>query len=122
MGIAAALSGDSKLAAKYFRQALVVVEPVLTTQTPALDALYTAADAYSGLGDLKLNEARAPGQSVAHRRATWTDARSLYLKSLENWHRIEHPNHSAPNGFDAGDPANVAKNLQLCDVELSRSR
>ena len=29
MGIAAALSGDSKLAAKYFRQALVVVEPVL---------------------------------------------------------------------------------------------
>jgi serine/threonine protein kinase len=122
MGIAAALSGDSRLAANYFHQALAVVEPALSARVPELDALYTAADAYSGLGDLKLKDARIPGQSVAHQRANWADARSSYLKSLENWHRIKHPNHSAPNGFDVGDPANVAKNLQLCDAELARAR
>ena len=61
MGIAAALSGDSRLAANYFHQALAVVEPALSARVPELDALYTAADAYSGLGDLKLKDARIPG-------------------------------------------------------------
>jgi len=47
--------------------------------------------------------------------------RSWYTKSLDTWHRIEHPSHSAPNGFEAGDPVIVAKNLQLCDATLSNA-
>jgi hypothetical protein len=46
-------------------------------------------------------------------------SRVWYLKSLEAWHRIDHPP-VAPAGFDAGDPAKVAKSLQFCDAALAK--
>ena len=121
MGEAASLLGNSKLSAEYFRQVLNFVEPVLLTQKPDPDVLYLAADSYSGLGDHELRKARQSRQSPAEKRESWIQARSWYLKSLDVWHRIEHPRHAAPRGFDVGDPAKVAKSLQLCDAHLSSS-
>jgi hypothetical protein len=45
MGIAAAQSGDAQSAAKYFHDALALVEPALSEPAPSLEALYTAVDA-----------------------------------------------------------------------------
>jgi hypothetical protein len=98
---------------------LDIVEPLLPASAPDLSALYTAADAYSGLGDLRLQEARGAGANAASRRTSWTEARSWYLKSLAAWHRIEHPSHLSPDGFGVGDPARVEKNLQRCEAALS---
>ena len=83
MGIAAAQSGEAR-SAKYFHDALAVVEPALSEPEPNLEALYTAADAYTGLGDLQVKEARKPEQNDAHRKAMWTGARTSYQKSLRD--------------------------------------
>jgi len=120
MGIAAAQSGEAQSAAKYFHDALAVVEPALSEPEPNLEALYAAADAYCGLGDRQVKEARKPEQNDAHRKAMWTGARTSYQKSLEIWHRVAHPEHSSPDGLDVTDPAEVLKRLQICDAALSK--
>jgi serine/threonine protein kinase len=121
MAEAASHTGSSKLAAEYFREVLREVEPELVKQNPDASALYLAADSYSGLGDLELRNARQSRGDRATRRLAWTQARIWYLKSLETWRRVEHPLRVAPSGFDAGDPAKVAKKLQLCETALGNS-
>jgi tetratricopeptide (TPR) repeat protein len=120
MGEAAALLGDSGLAASYFRKALQTVEPFLAEHpTEGNDA---AAGAYSGLGDLATRQAQAPGQPASKSLAAWTEARDGYRKSLDVWARIERlrgPIHPGPGD---GDPAVVRKNLQRCEQALSSSR
>jgi eukaryotic-like serine/threonine-protein kinase len=118
MGEAAARAGDANLAAAYFRQALAAVEPLLSAREPDIAVLYTAADAYSGLGDLQRREAGRADQVGAPRRELWLQARSWYVKSLDTWHRIQSPSRDGPNGFDAGDPAQVAKSLHLSETAL----
>jgi tetratricopeptide (TPR) repeat protein len=122
MAEAASRSGNSKLAAEYFREVLKEVEPELVKQNPDASALYLAADSYSGLGDLELGNARQSRGDRATQRLGWTQARIWYLKSLEAWRRVEHPLRVAPSGFDAGDPATVAKKLQLCEAALGNSK
>jgi tetratricopeptide (TPR) repeat protein len=119
MGEAASHIRNSNLAAEYFHQVLKGVEPELAEQNPDPGVPYLAADSYSGLGDLELREARQPGEPSAKRRERLNQARAWYLKSLEAWHKIEHPLPVAPSGFDAGDPVKVVRNLQLCDAALS---
>jgi len=46
---------------------------------------------------------------------------ALAFKSLETWHKIEHPLPMAPSGIDAGDPAKVTRSLQLCDIALAKN-
>jgi eukaryotic-like serine/threonine-protein kinase len=120
MGEAATRIGNAKLAADYYHQALANVEPLLSTQKPDLAALYTAADAYSGLGDLDLRKATRSGQDRIKQRELWFQARSWYVKSVETWHKIKNPSRDGPNGFDAGDPAQAAKNLHLCEIALAK--
>jgi len=119
---AASRLDNSKLAAEYFQQVLTFVEPALTKQKPDLNILYLAADSFSGLGDLELRKAHRSLKNSAEQRASWTLARSWYLKSLEVWHKIEHPRNSAPKDFDVGDPATVTKNLQQCEANLAASK
>jgi serine/threonine protein kinase len=119
MAEASARKGDAKAAAKYFHEVLNAVEPLVLLQKFDPSALYLAADSYSGLGDLEMQKARQSGGDSARQRDDWIQARGWYLKSLEAWHRIEHPRPVAPNGFDAGDPVKVTRNLQLCDAALS---
>jgi serine/threonine protein kinase len=121
MGIAAAECGNEQSAAKYFHDALAVVEPALSEGAPNLEALYAASDAYAGLGDLQVKEARKPGQNDAHRKAMWIGARASYQKSLEIWHRVAHPEHSSPGDLDVTDPSEVLKRLEICDAALSKS-
>jgi hypothetical protein len=95
MGQVAAQAGHQQAAAEYFHRA----EPLMSSATANLDALYAAADAYSGLGELSMRKAQRTGQAAQRRKANWIEARSSYLPSLNTWHRIEHPNHTAPHSF-----------------------
>ena len=122
MAEAAARDGNIRLAREYFHQALAIVESLFTTSKPSAQGYYTAADSYAGLGDLELKEARQAATRVASQKENLIQARSWYLKSIDAWRRIEHPKLSSANGFDVGDPANVAKKLQMCDAEISKSR
>src|SRR5215472_6861063 len=117
LGEACSKASHDEVASEYFRQALTIAEPLIPAN---LDAIYVAADAHSGLGDLSARKAQRAGQS-ASRRSDWGEARSQYQESLNAWHRIEHPNHTAPNSFQVGDPAIVAKRLRLAESTYSAS-
>jgi serine/threonine protein kinase len=119
MGDAAIAIGNHALAERYFREALAVVEPRAAGSPEDLNALYTAADSYSGIGDIKAGAARR-ARDVGSRRAAWSEARAWYVKSLDTWKRV---GHAASGGdLEAGDPAAVAKKLKLCDMGLSSRR
>jgi serine/threonine protein kinase len=120
MGEAELLAGNRKLAADYFQQSLSVVEPMLSIKQTDLGALYAAADAYAGLGDLKRSEASQPVLTLENRKANWTEAISWYSKSLDTWKRIEHPSRSAPNDLDASDPAIITRRLESCQATVAR--
>jgi hypothetical protein len=119
MAEASARKGDAKAAAKYFHEVLNVVEQMVLLQKFDPSGLYLAADSYSGLGDLEMQKARQSRGDCARQRDDWMQARAWYVKSLETWHKIEHPLPMTPSGFDAGDPVKVVRNLQLCDAALS---
>src|SRR5262249_52939247 len=104
LGEAAAKAGRDRTAAEHFREGLAISEPLISTEPADLDALYAAADAYSGLGDLMLQSARRTGVGAATRKARWIEARDWYQRSLKTWSRMEHPNHTSPNSFQVGDP------------------
>jgi len=121
LGEALTSAGRDQEAAASFHQALIIVEPLVSAEPADLNALYAAADAYFGLGELSANAARHPGLTAERRKSSWTEARSWYLLSQNTWRRIEHPNHTAPNFFHAGDPIVVAKKLKLSETALSSS-
>jgi len=119
MGEAAALAGRSPAASEHFHQALTIVEPLISVQDADLDSLYVAADAYAGLGELSMNEVRQGATTTTRKRSGWAQSRSWYQQSLDTWRRIEHPNHTAPNSFQVGDPAVVANQLKLAEAAMA---
>jgi eukaryotic-like serine/threonine-protein kinase len=119
LGEAATLAGREPAAADYFHRALTIVEPFISNADADLDALYVAADAYSGLGELSMKKAKRRGETAAQRKSNWIESRSWYSQSLKTWQRIEHPNRAAPNSFQVGDPARVAKNLKAAEAALT---
>jgi tetratricopeptide (TPR) repeat protein len=77
MGEAAAKARRDQNAAEHFQRALKIAESLIAAQPPDLDALYAAADAYSGLGDMSARRARIGGLTPAQRKSSWTQARSF---------------------------------------------
>jgi non-specific serine/threonine protein kinase/serine/threonine-protein kinase len=119
LGKAATQAGYDAQAADYFARALTIVKPLVASKSADLNALYAAADAYSGLGELSRKKAERSHQSGARGKSNWTEARSWYEQSLSTWRRIEHPNRTSPNGFQVGDPASVAKKLKATEAALA---
>ena len=122
IGEAAARMQNDQAAADSYHRALTIVAPLISTENADLDALYVAADAYSGLGDISMRNAQRKGQTTDRKKSNWTEARSWYQSSLNTWHRFEHPNHTAPNSFQVGDPVTARKKLELAEKALASLR
>jgi tetratricopeptide (TPR) repeat protein len=122
---------DAKIAATLFRlgqfdesretygQALQVSEPPAGGNPPNLQAQYTLADAYSGLGDLAVYLAGRI-KSPIKRLPYWRQANSWYEKSLRIWNAIPDRSVISPSEFDVGDPAQVANHLAVCKAALAK--
>ena len=119
LGEAEAKAGRDQKAAAHFQTALSLAAPLIATQPPDLDALYTTADANAGLGEISARKARQGNQNPAQKKSSWSQARTYFVASLDAWRRIEHPNHTAPSSFQAGDPAIVARHLQAAEAALN---
>jgi len=121
MGEAAGQLGKPVLAETYFRRSLVSVEPRVA-QSQDRDALFIAAAAYAGLGNMEVGRAQRLMASEESRRDSWVAAEAWYRKSLAAWKRIDFPNRETPLALDFGDPAAVAKHLERCESALSSIR
>jgi eukaryotic-like serine/threonine-protein kinase len=75
-----------------------------------IPALYAAADAYAGLGDVAAAEAQK-ATDTALRSKLWGDARTSYEKSLNVWKQIPNPSRISPNGYLARQPHQVSQRL-----------
>jgi len=112
-------AGHAPAATEHFQEALEMLRPMISKEPPSLDALYFAADAYSGLGGIRWKAARGPAEPAERRTADLKAAQTLFSQSLQTWQRIPHPYHTAPNSFQVGDPALVAKQLKMVGAAIS---
>ncbi|HTZ97353.1 MAG TPA: serine/threonine-protein kinase [Terriglobales bacterium] len=119
LGEAEAKAGHEQMAADHFQEALGIVRPMITKEPADLDGLYFAADAYSGLAELRMRAAQRPAETAEKRRADLTKAQAWFSDSLHTWQRIQHPYHTAPHSFQVGDPALVAKQLKMAEAAIS---
>ena len=95
-----------------YEKALDIVTPLVSPERQDVPALYVAADAYAGLGDVSAARARRVGDGREAR--LWSDARTWYEKSLSTWQKIPNPSGISPNGFKASDRREIARRLAEC--------
>jgi len=125
MNVAAA---DAKIAAslvrvgrydeaqKSYRRAIQVSEPPANGTPPNLEAQYTMANAYSGMGDVAFHLARSTDPKLAALK----EATPWYEKSIGVWNKIPNRGVMSPAGFDVGDPGEVADQLARCKAMLEK--
>jgi hypothetical protein len=75
-----------------------------------MPALYAAADAYAGLGDVFARRARGT-RDAKERADLGNDSRTWYEKSLSTWQNIPNPSGIGPAGFKARDPHEIARRV-----------
>jgi hypothetical protein len=102
-----------------YLRALQVSEPPAGGAPPNLQAQYTLADTYSGLGDVAgylAGRTTDPAEQFTY----WGEANSWYEKSLNVWHSIPNRSVISPSEFDVGDPGQVASHLTVCKAALGK--
>jgi eukaryotic-like serine/threonine-protein kinase len=93
-----------------YTKALEIANPTVSLEHKDFPALYAAADAYAGLGDVAAGQARQARDPAAQSQQ-YRKARTAYEKSLEVWREIPNPSRISGNGYLAGDPHQVALRL-----------
>jgi non-specific serine/threonine protein kinase/serine/threonine-protein kinase len=102
--------GSLQDASKAYANALEISNLPLSLERKDFPALYAAADAYEGMGNVAAAEARRMRDPAAKSKL-WNDARAAYKKSLSTWEQIPNPSRFSPNGYPAGDPRQVEQLL-----------
>jgi tetratricopeptide (TPR) repeat protein len=102
--------GKVREASATYAKALEIANLTPSLQHKDFPALYAAADAYAGLGDVAAVQARRTRDPVEQSQQ-YRKARAAYEKSLEVWKEIPNPSRISGNGYVAGDPHQVALRL-----------
>jgi non-specific serine/threonine protein kinase/serine/threonine-protein kinase len=103
--------GKLREASATYANALEIANLTLSLEHKDFPALYAAADAYAGVGDVAAAQARQT-QDPAAQSQQYSEARTAYEKSLEVWKQIPNPSRISGNGYLAGDPHQVALRLE----------
>jgi serine/threonine protein kinase/tetratricopeptide (TPR) repeat protein len=113
MGAAFARLEDLEAASQAYQQTLAVLAKTLDSGLPGEDAVYAAAGAYAGLGQLEAARAAAALRDRAARIAHLRQALAWTDRSLELWQRIQEPGLTSPSGYEC---------TPLHDVRSQRAR
>ena len=100
-----------------YRRAIAVAEPHAHSVPPNVQAQYTVADAYSGIGNAYMIQA-AKSRTPGNRAKQWTEARDWFQKSFAEWKQLHNPGVMSPGGFDTAGPSFVLRNIADCDSNL----
>ena len=105
-------------AAASFQEALATAGPGLEPELQGVPDYYVAADAYAGLGDIRLAEAKSAASSE-ERASAARQAEVAYGKSLEYWHKIPSASLVSPTVIRVPGEAEVSSRLAECRVLLA---
>jgi tetratricopeptide (TPR) repeat protein len=109
-------------ASKMYEQVLEVVLPIAQSRFPNMQAQYTAADAYSGLGRILQDQAADSHLPIATRIDYLNQARTQFEQSLAVWRQVRNPGVFSPLGFDTKGPGAATKLLAQCAASLKALR
>jgi eukaryotic-like serine/threonine-protein kinase len=113
-------AGNLEMAIETYRKVLAVVESFAHSVPPNVQAQYTLADTYSGIGTIFQKQAMQSNISPAKRVENWNEARTWFQKSFAEWHQVRNPGVMSPGGFDARGPSFVAQKLADCEASLKQ--
>lgn len=94
-----AAMGNRDAASSTYQKALAIVRVGAVPEHHDVPAFAVMADAYAGLGDLRLADARLD------------EARIFYDNSLNAWNEVPNPSRIGPTGYVAREPRDVAARL-----------
>jgi eukaryotic-like serine/threonine-protein kinase len=114
--------GESNSAIETYQKALAVVEPLAHSAHPLMQAQYTAADTYSGLGAALQKQAFQSGMPIKQQNEALKQACSWFDQSLAEWRRVPNPGKFSPDGFDTAGPSHVVQELSSCEAQLAKQR
>jgi serine/threonine protein kinase len=86
-----------------------------STEHNDFPAMYAAAEAYAGLGDIAASQARAT-KDVGTRQKLLHDACVSYGSTLEVWKRIPHQSRYTGGGYLSRDPETLAQQMAICKM------
>ena len=114
------LKGNTTAAMETYGQVLSVVEAFAHSAPPNVQAQYTVADTYAGMGNAELQQAMRKSASTFQQKADWAQARSWFQKSFQEWRQVRNPGVMSPGGFDTAGPSLAAQKLAACDAALKQ--
>jgi eukaryotic-like serine/threonine-protein kinase len=109
--------GKPRDAGTHYKRSLDIAKLNVSLERSDFPALYAAAEAYAGAGDLAVSQARISTRGAA-RSKFWNDACASYEKSLSIWNRISNPSRISGNGYLSTDPLEITRRLAACKAEL----
>jgi len=109
------LLGDTQGATGLYNQALAHAHPEAALTPANEQALYSTADAYTGLGDVESKLARTHA-TASTALSHWKTACTSYEESLKVWSSVKEPGRVSPEGFECVPPAAVAARLKRCQA------
>ncbi len=104
-----------------FKKALSLVGEAAKVSHPSMQALYTLADAYTGLGDVEAALASGARFTRETRNQHWQQSAAWYRQSAEVWQRVKEPGRISPDAFDCIPPAAVARRLAQAESNIRKS-
>jgi len=115
LGRAELRNGIIKAAGEQYLKGIAALEELTAVSPENVEVLYAAADTYAGMGDWvtkgKPMGAVDPGDPI-----------SWYSKSLSVWQKVPHYGPVSPNGFEAGNPREVARRLKQAEAKGKASQ
>ncbi|HTT19662.1 MAG TPA: protein kinase [Candidatus Sulfotelmatobacter sp.] len=110
------LKMDNPIQAKeHYDKALTTAKLPVSIEHNDFPALYAAAEAYFGLVDVALAEARMTDAVPA--RENLTSACASYQSGLDAWKRIPHPSRYTGNGYLSRNPDAVSQQMAICKTK-----
>ncbi|HMK22519.1 MAG TPA: protein kinase [Terriglobales bacterium] len=103
-----------------FKKAVSLVSEATTVSHPNMQALYTLADAYTGLGDVGTSRASDPRLKCSDRIQHWQRSATWYRQSAQVWRRVPEVGRVSPDAFDCVPPAAVARRLSQAEANVQK--
>lgn len=105
--------GNPSGAKEHYENALTTAKLPASIQHNDFPALYAAAEAHAGLGDIAVTQAKLT-DDVPTREKLLTSACASYQSGLDTWKRIPHVSRYTGNGYLSRGPDAVRQQMDIC--------